>query len=144
MPAPLKTISSPAPSSLRLTRATPHGRAGSHQDRPGLQDAAICGNQRSTGTRTARQKPAYMDPLLSYEREGGDSCPAEWCGWVRFHGSSLSYPFGAVASTRRLAESNFFTQHAWLIAKSGAIAPPTGSVYGAAYLVRVTRGSARR
>jgi hypothetical protein len=33
---------------------------------------------------------------------------------------------------------------AWLIAKSGAIAPPTGSVHGAAYLVRVTRGSARR
>ena len=33
---------------------------------------------------------------------------------------------------------------AWLIAKSAAIAPPTGSAYGAAYLVRVTRGSARR
>jgi hypothetical protein len=33
---------------------------------------------------------------------------------------------------------------AWLIAKSGAIAPPTGSVYGAAYLVRVMRGSSRR
>src|SRR5262249_54748864 len=32
----------------------------------------------------------------------------------------------------------------WLIAKSGAIAPPTGSVCGAAYLVRVTRGSSRR
>jgi hypothetical protein len=33
---------------------------------------------------------------------------------------------------------------AWLIAKSGAISPPTGSVCGAAYRVRVTRGSARR
>jgi len=33
---------------------------------------------------------------------------------------------------------------AWLIAKSGAIAPPAGSVYGAAYLVRVMRGSSRR
>jgi len=33
---------------------------------------------------------------------------------------------------------------AWLIEKSGAIAPPPGSVHGAAYLVRVTRGSARR
>jgi len=32
----------------------------------------------------------------------------------------------------------------WLIAKSGAIAPPTGSVYEAAYVVRVTRGSTRR
>jgi hypothetical protein len=32
----------------------------------------------------------------------------------------------------------------WLIAKSGAIAPPTGSVDGAAYLVRVIRGSSRR
>jgi hypothetical protein len=33
---------------------------------------------------------------------------------------------------------------AWLIAKSGAIAPPTGSPHGAAYLVRVVRGSSRR
>jgi hypothetical protein len=33
---------------------------------------------------------------------------------------------------------------AWLIAKSGAIAPPRGSVCGAAYLVRVMRGSSRR
>jgi hypothetical protein len=33
---------------------------------------------------------------------------------------------------------------AWLIAKSGAIAPPTGSVSGAAYLVRVMRGSSQR
>jgi hypothetical protein len=33
---------------------------------------------------------------------------------------------------------------AWLIAKSGAIAPPAGSVHGAAYLVRVIRGSSRR
>jgi hypothetical protein len=33
---------------------------------------------------------------------------------------------------------------AWLIAKSGAIAPPAGSVYGTAYLVRVMRGSSRR
>ena len=33
---------------------------------------------------------------------------------------------------------------AWLIAKSGAIAPPTGSAYAAAYRIRVTRGSARR
>jgi hypothetical protein len=33
---------------------------------------------------------------------------------------------------------------AWLIAKSAAIAPPTGSVYGAAYLVRLMRGSSRR
>ena len=33
---------------------------------------------------------------------------------------------------------------AWLIAKSGAIAPPPGSVHGAAYRVRLTRGSARR
>jgi hypothetical protein len=32
----------------------------------------------------------------------------------------------------------------WLIAKSGAIAPPAGSVHGAAYLVRVERGSSRR
>ena len=35
-------------------------------------------------------------------------------------------------------------QAGWLIAKSGAIAPPTGSVCGAAYLVRVMRGSSRR
>jgi hypothetical protein len=35
-------------------------------------------------------------------------------------------------------------QAAWLIAKSGAIAPPAGSVYEAAYLVRVMRGSSRR
>jgi hypothetical protein len=33
---------------------------------------------------------------------------------------------------------------AWRIAKSGAIEPPRGSVYGAAYLVRVMRGSSRR
>jgi hypothetical protein len=33
---------------------------------------------------------------------------------------------------------------AWRIAKSGAIAPPTGSLHGAAYLVRVMRGSSRR
>jgi hypothetical protein len=32
----------------------------------------------------------------------------------------------------------------WLIARSGAIAPPAGSVCGAAYLVRVIRGSSRR
>ena len=35
-------------------------------------------------------------------------------------------------------------QAGWLIAKSGAIAPPTGSVCGAAYLVRVMRGTSRR
>ena len=35
-------------------------------------------------------------------------------------------------------------QAAWLIAKSGAIAPPAGSVYEAAYRVRVVRGSSRR
>jgi len=33
---------------------------------------------------------------------------------------------------------------AWVIERSGAIAPPVGSVYGTAYLVRVTRGSSRR
>jgi hypothetical protein len=33
---------------------------------------------------------------------------------------------------------------AWRIAKSGAIEPPSGSVYGAAYRVRVLRGSSRR
>ena len=33
---------------------------------------------------------------------------------------------------------------AWLISKSGAIAPPAGSVYGTAYLVRVMRGSSSR
>jgi hypothetical protein len=33
---------------------------------------------------------------------------------------------------------------AWIIEKSGAIAPPTGSTYGTAYLVRVTRRSSRR
>jgi hypothetical protein len=33
---------------------------------------------------------------------------------------------------------------AWRIAKSRAITPPTGSVYGDAYLVRVQRGSSRR
>jgi hypothetical protein len=33
---------------------------------------------------------------------------------------------------------------AWAIEKSGAIAPPAGSVYGTAYLVRVTRRSSRR
>ena len=33
---------------------------------------------------------------------------------------------------------------AWAIEKSGAIAPPAGSTYGTAYLVRVTRGSSRR
>jgi hypothetical protein len=33
---------------------------------------------------------------------------------------------------------------AWAIEKSGAIAPPAGSVHGTAYLVRVTRGSSRR
>src|SRR5206468_8206660 len=33
---------------------------------------------------------------------------------------------------------------AWQIAKSGAIAPPAGSVYGTAYLVRVMRGASKR
>jgi len=33
---------------------------------------------------------------------------------------------------------------AWVIERSGAIAPPRGSVYGTAYLVRLTRGSSRR
>jgi hypothetical protein len=33
---------------------------------------------------------------------------------------------------------------AWLIAKSGAIAPPTGSIHRASYLVRVMRRSSRR
>src|SRR5262245_19604025 len=32
----------------------------------------------------------------------------------------------------------------WLIAKSGAIVPPTFGVEGAAYLVRLIRGSSRR
>ena len=32
----------------------------------------------------------------------------------------------------------------WLIERSGAIAPPPGSAYGTAYLVRVTRASSRR
>jgi hypothetical protein len=33
---------------------------------------------------------------------------------------------------------------AWLIAKSGAIEPPVGSVCGVAYRVRAMRGSSRR
>ena len=32
----------------------------------------------------------------------------------------------------------------WLIERSGAIPPPTGSIHGSAYLVRVTRGTSKR
>ena len=36
------------------------------------------------------------------------------------------------------------TDPTWLIIKSGAIPPPSGSVHGSAYLVKVTRGSSKR
>jgi hypothetical protein len=36
------------------------------------------------------------------------------------------------------------TDAGWLITKSGAIPPPSGSIHGSAYLVKVMRGSSKR